>query len=174
MNRIAFLLAGVAAVAGVVAGTNLVSSNGGEAAAAICEGRLPSGYRDWSVIAVAREEGKLDDIRAVLGNPVAIQACREGELPFPDGTIIVRVAWSYVPLPESGKAFGRPQSFVAGSPKNGLQFMVKDSTNYASTGGWEFAQFDNGKPIDRAVLKSCFDCHALVKDRDLVFSRYAP
>ena len=34
------------------------------------------------------------------------------------------------------KAFGRSQSFVAGPPKIGLQFMVKDSRKYASTGGW--------------------------------------
>jgi hypothetical protein len=51
---------------------------------------------------------------------VAIKAYREGKLPFPDGTIIARLAWDYVPLEESGKAFGRLQSFVAGPPKNGV------------------------------------------------------
>jgi predicted dehydrogenase len=40
---------------------------------------------------------------------------------------------------------GRPQSFVAGSPKNGVQFMVKESRKYASTGGWGFAHFDGRK-----------------------------
>jgi hypothetical protein len=64
---------------------------------------------------------------------------------------------------------------VAGSPVNGVQFMVKDSTKYASTGGWGFAQFDDGKPVDKAMLKSCFACcHAHIKARDLVFTRYAP
>ena len=63
---------------------------------------------------------------------------------------------------------------VAGAPKNGVQFMVKDSKKYASTGGWGFAHFDNGKPADDAVLKTCFPCHQAVKDRDLVFTRYAP
>ncbi|HEY0745817.1 MAG TPA: cytochrome P460 family protein, partial [Steroidobacteraceae bacterium] len=43
------------------------------------------GYRDWKLISVAHEEGKLNDIRAVLGNDVAIKAYREGKLPFPDG-----------------------------------------------------------------------------------------
>jgi hypothetical protein len=36
----------------------------------------------------------LNDIRAILGNDIAIDAYREGELPYPDGTIIDRLAWS--------------------------------------------------------------------------------
>jgi Cytochrome P460 len=84
---------------------------------------------------VAHEEGNLNDLRAILGNDVAIRAYREGKLPFPDGTIIAQLAWSYVPWEESSKAFGRLQSFAAGPPKNGVQFMVKDSKKYASTGG---------------------------------------
>jgi hypothetical protein len=51
---------------------------------------------------------------AILGNDIAIKASREGKLPFPDGSIIARLAWSYDPLEESSEAFGRPQSFVAG------------------------------------------------------------
>jgi Cytochrome P460 len=86
--------------------------------------------------AKAHEEGNLNDLRAILGNDAAIKAFREGKLPFPDGTIIARLAWSYGPLEESSQAFGRLQSFVAGPPKNGVQFMVKDSEKYASTGGW--------------------------------------
>jgi hypothetical protein len=80
----------------------------------------------------------------------------------------------HVPSEENNKVFGRSQSFVAG-PATNVQFMVKDSTKYAATDGWWFAQFDDGKPLtDKARLKSCFDCHALNKDRDLVFTKYAP
>jgi hypothetical protein len=136
--------------------------------------RIPPGYRDWRLISVAREEGDLNDIRAILGNDKAINAYRQGKLPFPDGAIIARLAWSYDPSEENNKAFGRPQSFVAGSPKNGVQFMVKDSKKYASTGGWGFAHFDDGKPADMAVLNTCFPCHAAVKSSDLIFTRYAP
>src|SRR6266446_4321958 len=68
-----------------------------------------------------------NDLRAILDNDVAIKAYRERKLPFPNGTIIVRLAWSYVPSEENNKVFGRPQSFVAGPPTNGVQFMVKDS-----------------------------------------------
>jgi hypothetical protein len=126
------------------------------------------------LISVAREEGDLKDIRAILGNDVAIKAYREATLPFPEGTIIARLAWSHDASEENNKTFGRAQSFVAGAPKNGVQFMVKDSKKYASTGGWGFAHFDDGKPAADAVLNTCFACHLAVKDRDLVFTRYAP
>jgi hypothetical protein len=143
-------------------------------AAPIFVKEIPPGYRDWRLISVAHEEGNLNDIRAILGNDVAIKAYREGKLPFPDGTIIARLAWSYDPSEENNKVFGRPQSFVAGPPKNGVQFMVKDSRKYATTGGWRFAQFDDGKPAGKAVLNTCFSCHTAIKERDFVFTRYAP
>jgi hypothetical protein len=133
----------------------------------------PAGYRDWKLISVAHEAGDLNDLRAVLGNDIAIKAYREGKLPFPDGAIIARLAWKYVPSEENDKAFGRPQSFVAGPPTN-VQFMVKDSKKYASTGGWGFAQFDDGKPAVEIVPHACFACHVPVKARDYVFTRYSP
>jgi len=52
--------------------------------------------------------------------------------------------------------------------------MVKDATKYASTGGWGFGHFDDGKPAGEAVQNTCFSCHATVKARDFVFNRYAP
>jgi hypothetical protein len=51
--------------------------------------------------------------------------------------------------------------------------MVKDSKMYMSTGGWGFAQFNDGKPADVAA-QDCFSCHVPVKARDFVFTRYAP
>jgi hypothetical protein len=152
------------------------SSPAAAAAAAIEAGKLPPGYRDWRLISVAREEGDLDDIRAVLGNDAAIDAYRAGKTSsYPDGTIIARLAWSLDASDENNKTFGKAQSFVAGHPKNGVQFMVKDSKKYASTGGWKYAQFDDGKPLtDAAMLQSCFECHKAVKGRDYVFTRYAP
>ncbi|HEX8679228.1 MAG TPA: cytochrome P460 family protein [Chthoniobacterales bacterium] len=134
---------------------------------------LPDGYRDWKLISVAREEGDIQDIRAILGNDIAVKAYRESKLPFPDGTIIARLAWSLDSSEENNKAFGREQSFVAGAPKNGVQFMVKDSAKYASTGGWGFAQFDNGKAASEAVHSKCFACHKPAEARDFVFTRYS-
>src|ERR1700731_3432867 len=124
MKRIAFLLVAVATVAGVVAFTAPASGQDDGEAAPIFGIKIPSGYRDWRLISVAHEEGKLNDLRAILGNDKAIKAYREGKLPFPDGTIIARLAWSYIPSEKNNKVFGRPQSFGAG-PATNVQFMVK-------------------------------------------------
>jgi hypothetical protein len=134
---------------------------------------IPPGYRDWKLISVAHEEGNLNDIRAILGNDIAIKAYRNGTLPFPDGTIIARLAWTYVASEQNDKVFGRQQSFVAGTPTN-VQFMVKSSKQYASTGGWGFAQFTDGKPADAALIKTCYPCHVPIQAHDFVFTHYAP
>jgi len=176
MRRIAFALVAVAMIAVVVVFTTPASDSAyaDEGAAPLFGIKIPSEYRDWRLVSVAHEEGDLNDFRAILGNDLAIKAYREGKLPFPDGTIIARLAWSYDLSEENNKVFGRVQSFVAGPPKNGVQFMVKDSKKYASTGGWGFAQFNNGKPADETVHKACFACHEPAKARDFVFTRYAP
>src|SRR3981081_251690 len=145
MRGITYLLGAVVALTVVVVYKAHPSGHSDGEAAPIFGVKIPPGYRDWRLISVAHEEGKLNDLRAILGNDIAIKAYREGKLPFPDGTIIARLAWSYDPLEESSKAFGRLQSFVAGPTKNGIQFMVKDSGKYASTGCRGFAQFDDGK-----------------------------
>jgi hypothetical protein len=174
MRRFVWLLVAVGALTSSVAYTASESGQADEEATPIFGVKIPPGYRDRRLISVAHEEGNLNDLRAVLGNDIAIKAYREGKLPFPDGTIIARLAWDYVSSEENNKAFGRVQSFVAGVPKNGIQFMVKDSRKYASTGGWAFAQFNDGKPADEAVHSTCFQCHEPAKARDFVFTRYAP
>jgi hypothetical protein len=37
-----------------------------------------------------------------------------------------------------------------------------------------FAQFNDGKPADEAMLNTCFGCHEPAKACDFVFTRYAP
>jgi hypothetical protein len=145
----------------------------GAAALNILDGKLPAGYRDWKLISVAHEEGKLNDLRAVLGNDIAVKAYRENTLPFPDGAIVARLAWKYTSSEENNKVFGGPQSFVAGDPTN-VQFMVKDSKKYAATGGWGYTQFNDGVAVESSALTGCYGCHVPVKARDYLFTRYAP
>jgi Cytochrome P460 len=173
MRRMTLLLVAVATLAGIIFFTAPVSGRADQEAVPIFGINIPPGYRDWKLISVAHEEGNLNDLRAILGNDVSIKAYRDEKLPFPDGTIIARLAWNYVPSEENDKVFGRAQSFVAGAATN-VQFMVKDSRKYAATGGWGFAQFKDGKPADEALLKTCFPCHEPIKARDFVFTRYAP
>jgi hypothetical protein len=53
--------------------------------------------------------------------------------------------------------------------------MVKDSTRYASTGGWGFGSFDGAtleNQLDAAARRACFACHIPRKEQGYVFSSY--
>jgi hypothetical protein len=129
---------------------------------------IPEGYRQWELIAPAQEAEPLNELRAVLGNATAVEAYREGTLPFPDGTMLAKLAWKHVPSPEFTPAS------IPGAATT-VQIMVKDSKRYAATGGWGFGRFIGGKPADEAQHRTCWGCHeANVKDHDFVFTRLAP
>jgi hypothetical protein len=187
MTRTALVALAVIAVAGVAAfmGSAFGQSDGD--AAPIYGIKIPDGYRDWRLISVKRLTGRqltgaggeLKQLRAELGNDLAIKAFRDGTLPFPDGAIIVALHWN-----EESSDFDN-QALAAGFPGLGLQssfagpavnvqFMVKDSKKYAASGGWGFADFTNGRPGNEALHAKCFPCHQPGKDRDYVFTRYAP
>ena len=163
MERIAFLFVAVVTVTGVVAWI-APSSLGQEEAKQIIVKTIPPGYRDWKFISAAHEAGELNDIRVVIGNDIAIEAYRAGK-PFPEGTIIGRVAWKMVPSDENNKTFGQAQSFVPGdAPDWYLQFMEKDTKKYAATGGWGYSNFGKDrKPLtDERTMYSCFGVCARV------------
>ncbi|MBZ5789323.1 cytochrome P460 family protein [Burkholderia contaminans] len=129
---------------------------------------IPPGYRKWEMVAPAEEAAPLDELRVVLGNPVAIRALEQATLPFPDGTILVKLAYKRKQSDEL------PTATVPGQATT-VQVMVKDSRRYASTGGWGFGRFINGVPADIGQHQTCFACHqARVKNHDYVFTRLAP
>lgn len=173
MKRVAQLLMGTLIVIGGVAFIPRVSKAALGDGAQVYLLTIPDGYRDWRWVSSAHEEGNLHSIGAVLGNDIAIEAYRKGQLPFPDGSIIAALHYRHVSSEENDKVFGQAQSFVPGSPTN-IQFMVKDSIKYAATGGWGFGHFGtDGKPGDAAFMKTCFPCHEKTQGTDLVFTRYA-
>ena len=192
MRRIAMVAVAVTAVAGVAAYMGSASGQSNGDAAPIYGIKIPNGYRDWRLISVAQLAGGKSDnlalveahmapkqLRAQLGNDIAIKAFRDGTLPFPDGAMIAALHWNEVSSDENDKvlAIGFPgaglQSSVPESAVN-AQFMVKDSKKYDSTGGWGFADFTNGKPGNEALHAKCFPCHQPAKDHDFVFTHYAP
>jgi hypothetical protein len=189
MRRIALVAVTVAAtaVAGIGAYMESASGQSNGDAEPIYGVKLPDGYRDWRLISVKRLTGKqltdtgagLKQLRAELGNDLAIKAYRDGTLPFPDGSIIAALHWNEDSSDSDNQALaaGFPglglESTFAGSAVN-AQFMVKDSKKYATSGGWGFADFTKGKPGDEALHAKCFPCHQPAKDRDYVFTRYAP
>ena len=178
MKRVACLAAAATTIAGVVALMLPVSGQVDEKASPIYGVTIPPGYRDWKLIAVDQlVTDKSDQLRAQLGNDIAINAFKEGKIPFPDGTAIAALHWNRVRSEDNDKVllseFARAQSFVVGSGVN-VQFMVKDSKKYAATAGWGFADFKDGKPGSEALHNTCFPCHQPAKAHDYVFARYAP
>jgi hypothetical protein len=128
---------------------------------------LPVGYRQWELISVSYE-APFDEFRGIVGNPTAIAAYREGVLPFPDGSVLVKLAWKRVPSTEFDGAF------VPGAATT-VQVMVKDSQKFPTSGGWGFGRFIKGVPTDETQHLTCFACHqARVKEHDFVFTRFAP
>lgn len=128
------------------------------------------GYRDWQVIAPSYRDDK-GHIRLIFGNDTAIKAMREGTRPFPDGTVLAKVAWTAVKHPKFPVAT-IPDGFAQ------VEFMVKDAGKYKATGGWGFARFVGAglKPYgsDAGFVQECFGCHTPVKDNDYVFTGFAP
>ena len=181
MRRIGFVLTAIAVLGGAAAYLAPASGQVDGEAAPIYGLKIPAGYRDWRLISVNHLAGARDSlkqVRAQLGNDIAIEAFRAGKLPFPDGAIIAALHWNEASSDENDKvlAIGFPgaglESFVAGSAVN-VQFMVKDQKKYAATGGWGFGDFTNGKPGNEALHQTCFPCHEPAKARDYVFTRYA-
>lgn len=166
LRKLAIVLAGIAVA--IACSAEAFSENVPQNASPIYGVTIPEGYRQWELVAPAQEGEPLNELRAVLGNPIALKAYRDGTLPFPDGTVLAKLAWKHVQSPEF-----EPASIPGAATT--LQIMVKDSKKYAATGGWGFGRFVNGKPVDEAQHETCFACHeARVKNHDFVFTRLAP
>lgn len=168
MNRIRYIVLASAAAALGVAFFAARDDEDWRPAAPVYGVKLPVGHEDWPLIAPAQEAAPLDELRVVVGNPVAVRAYRDNVRPFSDGTVLVKRAWKHVPSPDFAPAS------IPGDATT-VQVMVKDSKRYAATGGWGYGRFIDGQPVDEAQHRTCHACHAgRVKGRDYVFTRLAP
>jgi hypothetical protein len=122
----AFGLCALIALAVILCVTAIASEKTDENSAPIFLTEIPQGYRDFGLIAVSRltrGDGS-SQLRAELGNDIAIKAYRERKLPFPDGAIVAALHWNELSSPDNDKvlAKGFPgagiQSFVPGSGVN--------------------------------------------------------
>ena len=131
---------------------------------------LPTGYKDWRVIATShREDNKT--LRVILGNDKAIAAARAGNTnPWPDGSILGKMVWKDAAHEKWPQATG-PGKFVH------AEFMIKDAAKYTETGGWGFARWKGLEQTphgeDASFVMECFNCHQPVKDNDYVFTHPA-
>lgn len=137
------------------------------------------GYESWQTIAISRNERLL---AVIVGNPAMIQAYADG-IPangqkVPDGARMAKIHWA----PKPNAFF--PDATVPGTLVN-VDFMVKDSTRFADSGGWGYAVFDYdaatgtftpgtkaGTPPQDNDAKCGFACHARAASRDYVFTEY--
>lgn len=160
------------AVACAAAGLSMAAESGDVAVVPAAPNGIdmPSGYRDWPVLASSCRSDN-NTMRVILGNPVAMQAAANGETnPWPDGTTFAKLVWKQ-------KAHERwPTAFVPGEFVH-VEFMVKDSEKYAATGGWGFARWlgleQTPYGTDAGFAQTCFQCHTPMADNDYVFTRPA-
>jgi hypothetical protein len=128
-----------------------------------------SDFRSWNLIAPSYRDDR-QQIRIILGNPIAYKAMRNNILPMPDGAVLAKVAWSIQKHPKFPVATV-PETFAQ------VEFMVKDATKYKATGGWGFARFvgKEYKPYgkDANFVQECFACHMPVKSNDYLFTSFA-
>ena len=145
------LLAAVMA-SSAIAVTSLASDGPDpEGASPIYGVKIPKGYRQWELVAPSHVPG-FDELRAILGNEPSLKSYRDRTLPFPDGAMLAKLAWKHAPSAEFNGVFSP-------GPATSIQFMVKDSKKYASTGGWGFGKFVDGKPTGIEEHEACFACH---------------
>lgn len=86
---------------------------------------------------------------------------------FPEGSVIV---FDWLEMQDNNGAFLE-------GPRRQIDVMVKDSTRFATTGGWGFQRFVKDSKTELAATptpQQCFACHNQRKQDGLVLSGYRP
>lgn len=132
---------------------------------------IPKGYQYWQLIGVSHRTDK-DSLRAILGNPIAVKAAKEGKTnPWPEGAIFAKLAWKDSIHPNFAAAT------VPGELSH-VEFMIRDSKKFTDTNGWGYARWlgMEHKPYgnDANFAQECSNCHLQAQDNGYVFTRKAP
>jgi len=137
------------------------------------------GFEDWQTVAVSQSG---DKIEVILANPVMIDAYRAGATgegkKFPDGSKLAKIHWI-------AKKTAEPGSPTVPGTLHDIDFMVRDSTRFADSGAWGYAEFEYDaasdafrpgtladKPPQANDAKCGFACHTVVATKDYVFTAY--
>jgi cytochrome P460 len=144
------------------------------------------GYDAWQLVATSQPDNasgcgtsKVGCMKGILGNPMMIQAYREG-IPangtaVPDGAALTKIEW----LQDRDE---KPYGVTVSGTQTEIAFMVKDSKRFPDTNGWGYATFVYDASSDRfkpstaspSFARGCHACHtANAKARDFVFTDYA-
>jgi hypothetical protein len=182
MNRKGMLMSAGIAVVAVVLSTGAALSAQDKYSLKVPDGLAFSefrGFEDWRTVAVSQSG---DKIEVILANPVMIDAYRAGVTgegkKFPDGSKLAKIHWI-------AKKSAEPGSPVIPDALHDVDFMVRDSTRFADSGAWGYAEFEYDAPSDsfrpgtladkppQANDAKCgFACHTVVANKDYVFTAY--
>ncbi len=138
------------------------------------------GYEDWQIVAASHNG---DKIATILGNPAMVEAYKAGipgnGKPFPDGAKMAKIHWT------ARKADDEPGEPLVPGALHDVDFMAKDSTRFADSGGWGYAEFEydpasdafrpgdtSDSPPQEHDAKCGFACHTIVAAKDYVFTAY--
>jgi mono/diheme cytochrome c family protein len=126
---------------------------------------LDAAFVNWKVMSTT-DRGDNNTFRFILGNDVAVQAARTGNIsPWPNGTRFAKIAWQQK-TGEDGLVY--PGAFVQ------VELMVKDAEKYKKTEGWNWGRWRGVdlKPYgkDAEFVQECTSCHLPVKGNDYVYS----
>ena len=129
----------------------------------------PEGYRMWTHVKtmILHKGHALEDpflgIHHVYGNEKGVTGIKTGQ--FENGSVLV---FDLLNFTTHDNASTEGERVLLG-------VMVKDSTRYATTGGWGFEGFKGDSRTQRLVNdggNACFTCHTSQEENDFVFSRW--
>lgn len=130
--------------------------------------RLIEGYQDYKIVATHWRTDK-NELRYVLANDIAYESLKSKKQPLPEGSKIVKIAWSVKSMP----AF--PDALEADKLQR-IEYMVKDSKYFDQYGDhWGYARFvkkaDTYVPYANGSAE-CVACHAGASGNDFLFSTF--
>jgi Cytochrome P460 len=130
----------------------------------------PVGYRMWTHVKTALIGPQspafesFGGLHHIYANKKAMEGYRTGR--FPDGSVLV------FELLETRENAG----VTTEGPRKRVGVMVKNSKQYAETGGWGYESFQGDSQTERRLNAqsriACYKCHEPQKDRDYVFSEF--
>ena len=129
----------------------------------------PEGYRKWthiktSFVGPQSPAFKLNGgFHHIYANEKAMQGYLTGH--FAKGSVIVI---------DFLEALARQNSDMDEGKRRHVDVMIKDSIEYAATGGWGYEEFNGDSKTERnataTVQLQCFNCHG--SQKNYVFSTY--
>ena len=135
----------------------------------------PDGFRAWQhvksdVVGAAHPSFPVrGGIHHFYANRLAVEGYRAGK--FPNGAILVDEGLF------TSEGEGPATGMVLEGERRSVEVMVKDDGTYKETGGWGFERFVGSSRSGRLATTdkaTCFACHSIRKDHDLVFSSIRP